>query len=189
MHFRQQFEKSEWKRSHRVSNTRGETKPVAQPYMGKRPPTATLTREHYEALQPDATSSPMLNSMHSDSAFQSGEYHEQPNVSQSLRLANAAQMNLNSSNDIPRFHPYQRRRSTLPSHGQMQALGERISNNSTHGYNGYSSSMEQSYPQMNANWHTGDQSDVRNNTALEHSVPETHRPIFQRIKLSSKFLK
>ena len=189
MHFRQQFEKSEWKRSHRVSNTPGETKPVAQPYMSKRPPTATLTREHYEALQPDATSSPMLNSMHSDRAFQSGEYHEQPNVSQSLWLANAAQMNLNSSNDIPRFHPYQRRQSTLPSHGQMQALGERISNNSTHGYNGYSSSMEQSYPQMNANWHTGDQSDVRNNAALEHSVPEPHRPVFQRIKLSSKFLK
>ena len=189
MHFRQQFEKSEWKRSHKVADTQGETKPVAQPCMSKRPPTATLTREHYEALQPDATSSAVLNSMHSDSAFHSGEYHEQPNVSQSLRLANVAQMNLNSSNDIPRFHPYQRRQSMLPSHGQIQTLGDRISNNSTHGYNGYSSSMEQSYPQMNANCHTADHSHVRNNTALEHSVPGTHRPIFQRIKLSSKFLK
>ena len=189
MHFRQQFEKSEWKRSHRVANTQGQTKPVAQPYMSKRPPTATLTREQYEATQTDATSSPMLDSVQSDSAFYIGGSHEQPNLNQSLRFANATQMNLNSSNDIPRFHPYQRRQSTLPSHGQMQTLDERLSNNSTHGYNGYSSSMEQSYPQMNANWHTGDHSHVRNNTALEHSVPETHRPIFQRIKLSSKFLK
>ena len=175
MHFRQQFEKSEWKRSHKVADTQVETKPVAWLYMSKRPPTATLTREQYEASQPDSTSSPMLNSMHSDSAFHSGEYHEHANLSQSLRLADATQMNLNSSNDIPRFHPYQRRQFTLPSHGQTQTLGERIPNNSTHGYNGYSSSMEPS--------------DVRNNTALEHSVPETHRPIFQRIKLSSKFLK
>ena len=68
----------------------------------------------------------------------------------------------------------------------MQDFGERISNQSSHGYNGYGSNMEQSHSQMNTNWHADDQSHVRKNTAQEHSVP---RPVFQRIKLSSKFVK
>ena len=159
---------------------------MAKPYKSKRPPTATVTTEQHEALQSDAASSPMLNSIQSDNAFHNGWYYEQTNLSESLRSGNAVQM---SSNDIPRYHPYQRRQSALPSHAQMQNFGERVSNNLSQSYNGYGNNVEQSYQQMNANWHAGDQSHVRNSTALEHSVPETRRPVFQRIKLSSKFLK
>ena len=320
-------------------------KPEVQPYTRKRPPTATLTREQYEASQSDATSSPMLNSVQSFGDFHGGGYHKQTNLSENLSSdkkvllrerkrhtarrvvstpyvvlpgypprggpgtpprgglgtppggtwsgtpprgsgsppggvpgqvppggvqvppggdpvrypprgvrvppggypvryppggvryppggvrvppprclmafwemlqsimgygypppqvwtdkvkllpsrrttyaggKNATQMGSGSSIDIPRFHPYQRRRSALPSHGQMQNFGQRISSHSSHGYNGYGSNMEQSHPQVNTNWHAGDQSYVRNDTALDHSV---HRPVFQRIRLSSKFLK
>ena len=184
LHFRQQFERSEWKRS-KVLNTEERTQNIPQPYTSKRTPTATVSRADHETSQRN-TATAQSSGKQLDRTFQSTGHLEHAHVNSPS--GNYSQMG-ESSSSFPRFHPYQRRQPALPSHGQVNNVSRNNSDNSSHSYNGYSRNTNQSYSATNSGWHGNDESSSRPSQSV--SFPETHpgQPPFQKIKLSSKFLK
>ena len=191
VYFRQQFEKSEWKMGRKAT------------------PSTTLTKAQYDSMQQDSTSPSTSTEVHYDNLQFDGNMSEMPTQSVSpLGFGNQTHPSRG------RVHPYQRKQSTvllhaqsnntLPSHwpAATQAYSSNYlpsrnfnslsrSDTSYQSYDGHNNSLNQSRSRgQNSSWHESDQSQERNSSADSNANRETpQRPTFQRIKLSSKFLK